>query len=176
MKNNKKAVIIGAVLMVTALCITGAYMIATWEPDNTTKPFSADFVSYDNTPAKGNELWDTMVKTGTSEIEKVKVTYMPHIYRSFYVDGKEEIQSLLEESGIDQLQFSMKDPPLEEGMLPYPIYLYMSNEEKQEVRLYLHVNGIVKKEENGEALYSSNALDMDALVSYFGELQEEYNK
>lgn len=176
MKDNKKSIIIGAAFIVVALCITGAYMIVTWEPDDSIKPFSAETVSYDNTPSKGNELWDAMIETGASEIEKVKVTYMPHIYRSFYVDGKEEIQSLLEESGIDQLQFSMKDPPLEEGMLPYPIYLYMSNEEKQEVRIYLHVNGIVKKEENGEVLYSSNALDVDALDSYFGELQEEYNK
>ena len=76
--------------MVTALCITGAYMIATWEPDDSIKPFSADFVSYDNTPTKGNELWDAMIETDAEEIELIEVIYRPeHGSCAFLYDRQE---------------------------------------------------------------------------------------
>ena len=143
MKNNKKAVIIGAVLMVTALCITGAYMIATWEPDNTTKPFSADFVSYDNTPAKGNELWDAMVKTGAEEIEEMTVQYLSVYYvDSPFFKGEDAVE-FLEESLLRDLYFCRKEAPLPMENEHCWVFINVLGKDGKNFYLEVYSNGVV---------------------------------
>ena len=176
MKNNKKSIIIGAAFIVVALCITGAYMIVTWEPDDAAKPFSADFVSYDNTPTKGNELWDTMVKTGTSEIEEMTVQYLS----VYYVDAPffkgEDAVEFLEESLLRDLYFCRKEAPLSMENEQCWVFINVMGKDGKNFYLEVYSNGVVRKVENPEQttdvmegeniLYASSLVDYQKFIDY----------
>ena len=170
MKNNKKSIIIGAAFIVVALCITGAYMIVTWEPDDSIKPFSAETVSYDNTPSKGNELWDDMIETDAEEIELIEVIYRPEHGSCAFLYDRQEMNHFIKNSGIENLQFGLKEPPALKNMTPQSICIIFHREDVQKIFLKFYSDGVIEKEENGVSLYSSNALDMETFENYMGLL------
>jgi hypothetical protein len=176
MKDNKKSIIIGAAFIVVALCITGAYMIVTWEPDDAAKPFSADFVSYDNTPTKGNELWDAMVKTGAEEIEEMTVRYLSVYYvDSPFFKGEDAVE-FLEESLLRDLYFCRKEAPLPMENEQCWVYINVLGKDGKYFNLAVYSNGVVRKVENPEQttdvtkgehiLYASSLVDYQKSIDY----------
>ena len=183
MKNNKKSIIIGAAFIVVALCITGAYMIVTWEPDDSIKPFSADFVSYDNTPSKGNELWDAMVETGAENVEKIEIIEFSVRSDAIFetLDAK-EASKFLKETNLAELDFVRKETPL--SIEKYFYFLEITVRKKDQFfKLVIYPNGVVRKVENAEIafdvaigeniLYASSLVDFEHLLNYLKTNQKK---
>ena len=173
MKNHKKAIIIGAAFIVVALCITGAYMIVTWEPDDSIKPFSADFVSYDNTPSKGNELWDAMVETGAEGIEEIVIT--PGIYSSYSVRLRETetIAEFIDQCSFEKMNFNQQEPPKSMDGPMYEVFIEVFDKSGRYFRVVVYSNGCAEKVEvQGEeriTLYSSYPVDIQPYNDYISE-------
>jgi hypothetical protein len=116
--------------------------------------------------ATETEAHTLSVEASAEGIELIEVIYRPEHGSCAFLYDRQEMNHFIKNSGIENLQFGLKEPPALKNMTPQSICIIFHREDVQKIFLKFYSDGVIEKEENGVSLYSSNALDMETFENY----------